>query len=258
MKELELLFTPFAEIDKRVVAIMVASQLSLLLLIWYFGSYQHLPTPGKVIAAFGFMQEHFDLGSEYITSLSICIKAILLSAVVSATFAYLSLIPFPKYIVYFLTKGRYLTLTGLQFFFQLSFSNDSLKIALLTFGVSVFFTTSFIAIIKEIPPTKIYHARTTGLGPWRTLWEVVIYGTLDKLFEVLKQNFAMAWMMITMVEGLVLSGGGIGMMLINNSKTLSLDIIMALQLLVLVTGIVMDFLISRFTLLICPYSKYGF
>ena len=44
---------------------------------------------------------------------------------------------------------------------------------------------------------------------------------MDALFEVMRQNFAISWMMITMVEGYAMSEGGIGTMMIKSNKYLS-------------------------------------
>ena len=52
------------------------------------------------------------------------------------------------------------------------------------------------------------------MGEWRVVWEVVILGTIDKAFEVFRQNAEIGWMMLTMVESMYRQGGGIGRLLV--------------------------------------------
>ena len=55
---------------------------------------------------------------------------------------------------------------------------------------------------------KFDHARSLRFSDWRVVWEVVVLGTADKAFEILRQNAAIGWMMLTMVEGISRSEGG--------------------------------------------------
>ena len=61
---------------------------------------------------------------------------------------------------------------------------------------------------------------------------MVIVGKADQVFEILRQNFAIAWMMITMVEGLSMSEGGIGTLLIKFNKYNDITNVVALQLVI--------------------------
>jgi len=38
--------------------------------------------------------------------------------------------------------------------------------------------------------------KTLGYNNWQTLYEVIIVGKADQVFEILRQNFAIAWMMM--------------------------------------------------------------
>jgi NitT/TauT family transport system permease protein len=86
------------------------------------------------------------------------------------------------------------------------------------------------------------------------VWEVVIRGTADKAFETLRQNAAMGWMMLTTVEGVVRSEGGIGTMLLDENKHLALDAVFALILVVLVVGVAQDYALAYLRRVCCPYA----
>jgi NitT/TauT family transport system permease protein len=151
---------------------------------------------------------------------------------------------------------RYLTLTGLIFLFTLITQNGSqLKIGLLIFGIVPFFVTSLLAIIKDIDRQEVELCRTLRMGPWRTMWEVVIVGRLDQVLEVMRQNFAIAWMMITMVEGLSMSEGGLGTMLIKSNKYIDLGTVFALLIVIFLVGLFFDWLLGRLRAWLFPYTR---
>ena len=153
------------------------------------------------------------------------------------------------------SKGRFLGLTGLTFLFTLIFGGGHpLKVSLLVFGMSVFFVTSMAAVVEEIPKEKFDYARTLRMSEWRVVWEVVILGTADKAFEVLRQNAAIGWMMLTMVEGISRSEGGVGAMLLNQNKHFHLAEVFAIQGVILVVGMAQDYAIGAAKRLFCPYS----
>jgi NitT/TauT family transport system permease protein len=89
---------------------------------------------------------------------------------------------------------------------------------------------------------------------WQVVWEVVILGTADKAFEVLRQNAAIGWMMLTMVEGIVRGEGGIGAMLLNANKHFILAEVFAIQIVILLTGLVQDYAIGAARRFFCPYA----
>src|SRR5260370_2632862 len=86
------------------------------------------------------------------------------------------------------------------------------------------------------------------------VWEVVILGTVDKAFEVLRQNAAIGWMMLTMVEGIARSEGGVGTMLLNQSKHFRLDEVFAIQSVILLVGLLQDHAIGAARRLAGPYA----
>jgi len=72
----------------------------------------------------------------------------------------------------------------------------------------------------------------------------------------MRQNFAIAWMMITMVEGLSMSEGGLGTMLIKSNKYIDLGKVFALLFIILMIGILFDYLLSKIRVWLFPYSAF--
>ena len=85
--------------------------------------------------------------------------------------------------------------------------------------------------------------------------EVVVLGTADRALEALRQSAAMGWMMLTMVEGVVRSEGGLGAMMLNENKHLQLDAVFALIFVVLIVGVAQDWALAWLRRTVCPYAE---
>ena len=193
------------------------------------------------------------LAFEIKTSLFLCIKAMIITSIISLFLSYLTVVPFFRPIAEIISKGRYLGLVGLTFVFQLLTPNQNdLKLVLLVFGMTVFFVTSMVNVVATIPKERFDHARTLKMKEWQVVFEVVIYGKIDMAIEVLRQNFAIAWMMLTMVEGISRTEGGVGALLLNQNKHFHLASVFAIIGCILILGLVIDYLLGVFKKLVCP------
>ena len=250
------IFKPFASISKQTTIIMIVVQVIVTLLIWHTTSNGLIPKPGNVAIAFGKLITTKLLIDNMLVSLVLTLKAMFYSIIITLFFAYASVIPFFKSIAQFIVKCRYLTLTGLIFIFTLLTKDGSeLKLSLLVFGIVPFFVTSFLSVIVRINPQEYELCKTLGYNNWQTLYEVIIIGKADQVFEILRQNFAISWLMITMVEGLSMSEGGIGSLLIKYNKYNDLTNVIALQLVIFIIGLCFDFLLGTTRHWLFPHSK---
>jgi len=64
----------------------------------------------------------------------------------------------------------------------------------------------------------------------------------------------MGWMMLTMVEGISRSEGGIGALLLNQNKHFHLEAVFAIQLSILIIGLFQDYMLGVAKKFICPYA----
>jgi NitT/TauT family transport system permease protein len=96
--------------------------------------------------------------------------------------------------------------------------------------------------------------RVLGASELRILYEVVVRGTLDKALDVLRQNAAIGWALITMVEGISRSEGGIGALILNQNKHFRLAEVYALLFLILALGMLIDYGMGVLVRLLCPYA----
>jgi NitT/TauT family transport system permease protein len=252
------LIYPFGTVDnnKRVLVALFWVILFLGLFQVFHGKV--IPSPMQVLNSLWTLVTGDDLLDNFIASLLTTLKSTFYSCVLTVILVYSSTIPFFKPLAQFVSKCRYLTLTGLVFVFtQMNAGGDmgSLKLSLLIFGITPFLVTSFLSVVDSTPKQEVYKGYVNGLGSWGTLLETVIIGKLDILLEVIRQNFAISWMMITMVEGYAMSEGGIGTMLIKSTKYLTMAPVFAMLIIVILTGLLFDLGLSKLRLLLFPYLK---
>lgn len=254
MKLLEV-FQPNKVFSRNALRILVLIQVGIFLTVWAFAHTVFLPKPAEILNAFLYLWNTQGLAGELITSLVLNFQAIAIASVVSLLLAYAIVIPFFRPIVALLSKLRFLSLAGLTFFFTLmANSGHELKLYLLVFSVSTFYITAMASVVMAVPKELFDLARTLRMNEWRTVWEAVVLGQADKAFDVLRQNAAMAWAFLTLVEGVSRSEGGIGAMLLNQNKYFRLDAVFAIQITILLLGLGQDYAIGLARSVLCPYA----
>ncbi len=249
------MFAPNRVVSKNTLRIIITFEVAVLLIVWATSTYTFLPKPPDVYRAFLDLWAHEGLGQELITSFLLNVQAMALATVLSLGLAYLTVVPALRPIILAISKGRFLGMVGLTFFFTLLFgSGHHLKVSLLVFGVSVFFVTTMVDVVAQIPKEKFDLARTLRMGEWRVVWEVVVLGRADAAFDAMRQNAAMGWMMLTMVEGISRSEGGIGALLLNQNKHFRLEAVLAIQISILILGLFQDYVLGVAKKFLFPYA----
>jgi ABC-type nitrate/sulfonate/bicarbonate transport system permease component len=254
---LKKLFSPFAHLSDRTYSLLIIIDCGIALLLWQvFAVGGLIPTPGRVVTSILKILSTPDFFDNLFSSLILTLKGMGFSIIIALVICYLSLVPIFYPLAKFIVKCRYLTLTGLIFLFTLITSNGhNLKMSLLVFGIVPFFVTSFLSIIDAINEQEYELCKTLRMNNWQTLLEVVIIGRLDQVIEVMRQNFAIAWMMITMVEGLNMSEGGLGTMLIKSNKYIDLGTVFGILVIIFTMGVCFDFLLAKLRFWFFPYTK---
>ncbi len=257
MNTLKKIITPFSQLSNSTKIVLVALNVVLALVLWQtFAVGGLIPTPIKILESLVKITTSNDFYDNLFASLGLTLEGMGISIVIALVVCYLSLIPFFNPLAKFIIKCRYLTLTGLIFLFTLLTSNGSdLKLSLLIFGIVPFFVTSFLSIIDSINDQEYELCKTLRMNSWQTLLEVIIIGRLDQVVEVMRQNFAIAWMMITMVEGLNMSEGGLGTMLIKSNKYIDLGTVFAVLIIIFLIGVCFDFLLAKIRVWFFPYTN---
>ena len=242
-------------IGRPLLTLIAVVESLIFLALWIASPYKVLPNPMEVLNALQRLWLTQGLGRELATSFTLNLEALALASLLSLGLAYLSVVPVFRPIVAALSKGRFLSLTGFTLIFTLALGGGhALKLGLLVFAVTVFYLTSMAAVVAAIPRSEFDHARTLRMSEARVTWEVVILGTAAPALEVLRQNAAIGWMMLTLVEGIVRGEGGIGAMLLNENKHFLIAEVFAIQLVILSFGLLQDYGLQLLRRLACPYA----
>jgi ABC-type nitrate/sulfonate/bicarbonate transport system permease component len=255
---LKKLITPFEKISKSQKTIILVVWIVLVLLFWFVGTsgQKHLfPSPSQVFEGFkGLYVE--GLVVHIFNSLSLCFLSIFLATILAMLFAYTWPIPLLKPVAEFVTKFRFLPFTGLSFYITLIIHDArNMQIWIMVIFLTTFLTTSLIAVIKDIPDEEFDHAKTLKCNRWEVLWQVIVLGRIDYVIDSIRQNLAITWMMLVTVESIVVASGGLGFLIKNSDKFMNHGRIIALQIIILLIGLTLDFAINFFRKALFRYSK---
>lgn len=252
------ILTPFAKISKSNRIIVLVSWIAMLFSLWVIGTMgsEHIfPTPSNVFKGFSELFQE-GLVVHIFNSLFLCFFSIFIAIIISLLFAYSWPIPLLKPISEFITKFRFLPFTGLSFFITMVVHEArNMQIWILVIFLTTFLTTSLIAVIKDIPQEEFDHAKTLKCSRFEILWQVVILGRLDYVIDVIRQNLAITWMMLVTVESIVVASGGLGFLIKNSDKFMNHGRIIALQIIILLIGLGLDWGINFLRKTLFRYSK---
>jgi NitT/TauT family transport system permease protein len=247
-------WVPNGRVSKRVHWVFGLVTLGLLLGAWTFRPV-FLPSIPEILQAYPRLMAQ-GLVDQLFVSLTTNLQAIGITCLLTIPLAYLTVLPALRPFVQALTKGRFFGITGFVVLFTLVFGGGhALKVALLVFGLGVFLITSLYDIVEGIPREEFDHARTLRLGNWGAVVEVVVLGHLDDVINAIRQNAAMGWVMLTMVEGLVRFEGGLGAMMLAEDKHINLAAVFAIVIVVCVLGILQDLAFVALRRILCPYAS---
>lgn len=256
MKTLSQAFQPFGKTSPKVFTIILLVECLVALSVWQALGGGLIPTPSAIFSRFITLLMTADFYDNVIASVWLALKGTSISIAIALIISWLSCIPAFKPSSELIMKFRYLTLSGLIFAFAIMLKEAaSIKMAVLLFGIVPFLTTSMLSVVASIPKEEIDLCTTLRMSPWRTLLEVVILGRRDAALDVVRQNFAIAFTMITTVEGISMAAGGLGTMLIRSNKNLDMATIFSVLLSALLFGVLADYLLRVARNFFFPYVK---
>jgi NitT/TauT family transport system permease protein len=247
------LFSPFKGLSQKERATSIVALLFILFLFWQLSGNKYIPPPTEVIVSIPKLLKN-GIVSNFLKSIFFCFKTIGYSVVISLVFCYLSVIPFFTSFCEFLRKFRFLPSTGMSFFFmKVTPGIDSMMTAMMVFGITTWLVDSMIGIALSIKQDDIMYARSLRLNRWQTMRELLIYGKAAQVFDSIISNFAMAWMLLAAVENIAKASGGIGVILSEGNKYYHFDEVYAIQIIILLTGILIDFSLRKVRDFLFPY-----
>lgn len=215
-----------------------------------------IPKPIEIARAWGYVWSQQYLAEHMLKSLFLYGLSLVIAASISLILAYACKIPLFRPLVYGISVMRYFSMVGLTIIFTLMAADlMHFKISLIVFGMSTYFIASMAAIVVSVPKFKLDDARTLRMNEWQVLYHVIIRGERHNILEVLRQNAAMGWVMLVLVEGHALSQGGVGALLINQHKSHDMDNMYATQWSIFMLGLISDLGFKYYRLAVCPYMR---
>ncbi|MEQ8472971.1 MAG: ABC transporter permease subunit [Marinoscillum sp.] len=252
------IFNPFEDVSKSTRLLLILFWATCLAIFWVASSLgeTHLfPTPTQVFTGFKELYQE-GLVIHIFSSIWLCVKAIVIAIILSLTFTYLSTVPLINTLAKAISRLRYLPLTGITFYMAILINDArSMQVWVLVVFMSTYLTTSLLSMIDSIPQEEFDHARSLKCNRWEVLWQVVVIGRIDHVIEVIRQNLAIVWMMLVTVESILVAAGGLGFLIKNSDKFMNHGRIIALQIVILVVGLSIDFVLNYLRKSFFRYSK---
>ena len=250
---------PFEVLTGRAKTLIMLASIGILLGIWglcSMGSTHLFPSIPQVLAGFSDLYQG-GLVVHIFSSLGLFLKATFISIIISLVFCYMSPISLLKPIATVVSKLRYLPLTGIAFYISILINDArTVQVWILVVFMTTFLTTSLLQMLKDIAVEEFDHARTLGCSRWEILWEVVIKGRFDYVIEMVRQNLAMVWVMLVTVESILAAAGGLGFLIKNNDRLGDNGKVIALQIVIIIIGISIDWFLTKIRQLIFRYSNF--
>jgi NitT/TauT family transport system permease protein len=227
-------------------------------LFWLFNPIKALPYPSELWGALG--QMWAAPGSQglvyntYVT-LKLNVVGLLYSTILSLLIAYMSVLPFFQPFNKLVQWLRYIPIIGFNLVFLTLFTIGwPMKVAMLTVGMSFFLVTSMTAVIASIPRMKFELARVLGYNDLQTFYTVVVRGTAPQMLEVIAQNAAIGWVMITAIETYNRTEGGIGSQIYAYSSVNNLPAVYAYLIVIGIIAVTEDWLFALVKRIVFPYT----
>jgi NitT/TauT family transport system permease protein len=225
-------------------------------ILWQFAAPVGIPVLSKCGQAWQELVTQHNLFGELLNSAQTCLLAMFVTIVLAMGLAYLSRIPFFEPLVDMVTKFRFLSLIGISFIFLLLTGTSwQAKISTMSFSILTYLLTGLIAVIRDIPQRMYNYARTLRMSEAEVTWYTVVRGTLYEACDLMVQNFAIAWMMLTSIESMFREYGGIGALLVNVYQRKGFEYVFAIQLTILVVGMLLDSLLRGLIWIAFPWKR---
>ena len=143
----------------------------------------------------------------------------------------------------FLVVSQIPILAWLPFFMLLLGIGEALKIVLVAKAVFTPVALGTCAGIREVPPRYLELGRVLRLSRIRMLYRIVLPAALPQLFSGFRYGLTHAWLSLVAVE-LLASYEGVGYLLVYSRQLFQLDVMVAVMLVIAITGFALDRLLS--------------
>lgn len=246
--------TPNGVASESIATSIKLGLLALGVILWIMFKPLVMPNPYEIIISLPNLW--FDgLQDALLTSFWTATQAILISSAISLPIAYLCRVPLVRPIADAISQLRFLSPAVFFLILLFIFGKPHLvKIGMLVLGETFFLVTSMVNTVLAIPDDAFDEAKVLRMDDWTAVWYVIVRGTLADAIKAIRDNAAIGWGMLTMVEGFLRSEGGIGVMVANQERYMHFDSVYGIALVVLLVGKGQDYLLRMLEAYACPHT----
>lgn len=252
MKYLQMLFVPFEGYSQAKWVKWVSATVVPFLILLILPN-DKFPPLVEILGAIPKLLEKNGLLINFATSFIFCIKSMFYASTIAFIFMIIARIPLFQSFSIFCRKFRFLPSVGLSFLFTRIAPAGDTASWLMIFGISTYMIDGAVGIALSVNKDDVNYAKSLRLSRWKIFRELIVYSKLTKFFAMAIGCFAISWMLLASVENIVKANGGIGVVMAESQKYFHLEEVYAIQLLILLVGIVTDFLLNWFNNLLFPY-----
>lgn len=230
-------FTPFGKLTETQRRVSIIFWLVAGALFWQYWPGVLIPRPLPTLQKIVQFYENGLLVELWVSTSVILRAGFLLAFPIGCLLSYLYTIPAFKPPIVFFATLRNMSMTALvAAFLMMSLGGDRLKVITMAFVICVYFVSSVIQHFDEVAQAEIDHGATMRMANWQILWHRVI----RQRFYVVCYDFvpciAMGWAMLSFVEGLSRSEGGLGDLMLQVDKINSYAGLLALAIVSVTVG----------------------
>src|SRR6478735_172474 len=244
--------TPFGELSspQKWISLLMG-----ILLVWTLLPNSKFPPLHEILLAFPKLLSKNDLVGNFLTSIFFCFKCMGYATLIAFLFFGIAQIPLFKEFAALCRKFRFLPSVGLSFLFMRMTGEVGVQMTwIMVFGITTYLIDAGVGIALSITQDEVNYTKSLRLNAWQALRELVIYGKLADFFQIVIQNFAIAWFLLATVENICKSSGGIGVVISESAKYFRLEEVFAIQILILLTGLGLDYSLNKLKDFLFPYT----
>ena len=199
------------------------------------------------------------LGAAITASMRVNIEAIVLSSLIALPLAWATRIPLLAPLGRGLSQLRFLSPASFYIVLLLVLGGGhAVKLWMLVLAQSFYLVTTMTNVVENIPAEAFDEARVLRMSPWQSLCYVVVRGTLADALEAIRDNAAIGWSMLMMVEGIIRSEGGMGVLIYNmQERRMDYEAGFAIAVAIGIIGFVQDWALREARNEACPYVRLG-
>jgi NitT/TauT family transport system permease protein len=257
-KSLVEIFRVYGVVGSFTRTYLILIWIGLTALVWLLNPIKAIPYPTEIAAAFQKMwSDNTGQGLVYNIYVTLRLNVVGLgyAAIISLIIAYLSVIPFFRPFNKMVQWLRYIPIVGFNLVFLTLFTIGwPMKVAMLTTGMTFFLVTSMTAVIASVPYMKYELAKVLGYNDWQVFYSVIVRPTLPAMIDMIAQNAAIGWVMITAIETFNRTEGGIGSQIYAYSSTNQLANVYAYLIVIGIIAVLEDWLFALLKRILFPYT----